>query len=325
MELEMSRFKQFLIEAVGGATFGGLIKSTEMTKIGRRLAMYSIDFNASSFKKMPAKSFRFSHSRMMFTKYVNEDSKSSTQRVMTIVAIDPESKQTIVLLASSKSDFAVVYANQGDLGEFTERTFKSMRTRGANFYSISHRKTPAVVDAGLQIENLFNKEDVVVYVAMNEFADNETVGKKHSDRSVAKSHEDRLLKLNRKIKRRVNIINSVAFKKLSAVAKEAGYRVDNLVKERFQYDNGHEYVYLNVSISRASNEDFLPSIYIDRDKKNKENNKLVATIQTTSWGSMSVEDVEKVIQGYQKALKVAKAINSIKVEEMADFLANDEM
>lgn len=318
MELEMSRFKQFLIEAVGSATFGGAIKSSEMTKIGRRLAKYSIDFNASNFKKMPAKSFRFSNTRMMFTKFANEDKDSSTQREMTIVAVNKQNDEVLVMTAYGKSDYRIIYCNQEGLGDFAERTYKSARN---NIESevVNHRKIPAVVECGVMIERIFNSDDTIVYVAVHDVADRQQLGDKRSAREAAKSGEDKLEKLNLKIKRRVNVVNSVAFKKLSAVAKQAGYRVDNLVKERFSYGSGKEYVYLNASISRASDEDYLPSIYIERDKTEQ---KLVATVQTTSWGSMTVDKLEKAIEGYQKALKVAKAINDVSIEEVADTLSS---
>lgn len=53
-------------------------------------------------------------------------------------------------------------------------------------------------------------------------------------------------------------------------------------------------------------ENYLPEIYISKDTFKRR--KPEVRIQTTAYGSMNVEGIEKVIDGYKMAIEVAKII-----------------
>ena len=302
MEFEMSRFKQLFIEAFSGASFNRLLKSSEINKIGRGMAKIGVDFNASVFKKaVDVKQYRFSAARKMFTKFEGSESGEL------IVAINGD--KVIALVAENKTFYWLAYASYGDLNRFTSQRVKSdwdtVRAR-------SDRDINNVAACSLQIENLFNDKSTQIFVA--DIAGE--VGDKRADRKANSEHKDELIRKNELLKRKVKMVSSEAYKQLNSVAKENGYKVERLYKNVHKYGNS-EFVYIECDVypvGGISNDNYTPAIHIDRKGK-----KLTTSIQTTSWGSLAVNDIDKVIDGLARAKKVAEVINNIKFEDISSL------
>lgn len=69
-----------------------------------------------------------------------------------------------------------------------------------------------------------------------------------------------------------------------------------------------EFDYINASINPNKDTEYLPSIYIQNDARD---NNFEISIQTASYGAMKEDDIQKVIKGYQIALKYVAEIKSI--------------
>lgn len=71
----------------------------------------------------------------------------------------------------------------------------------------------------------------------------------------------------------------------------------------------------SISVSpdyRKRDESYLPEIYYSNGEFGREEKGV--KIQTTSYGSLKVEEIQKVIEGYNKALEIAEVLS-------AEFLA----
>lgn len=87
-------------------------------------------------------------------------------------------------------------------------------------------------------------------------------------------------------------------------------------REMYDMENGYTVVKEECSwlergfrVRFCTKEDgFLPAIYECTDGKNNEEQAGKFEIQTTSYGALSPDDIEKVIDGYKKALDTIKEI-----------------
>lgn len=64
--------------------------------------------------------------------------------------------------------------------------------------------------------------------------------------------------------------------------------------------------YIEARPDYSKGENFLPDIHIDRDYLGRREPEV--KVGTTSYGALSVEDIQKVIAGYNEAIEVAQII-----------------
>lgn len=90
-------------------------------------------------------------------------------------------------------------------------------------------------------------------------------------------------------------------------SKDAGnvkyelYKIEDYEVIVSTYDSG----YKCISVSKRERERYLPEIFC---KDDFEGNILGFEIQTTSYGAMNVEDIQKVIAGYNKAIEIVEVL-----------------
>lgn len=108
--------------------------------------------------------------------------------------------------------------------------------------------------------------------------------------------------------------SNATFKKMSNICKKAGYVLGEAYQERYS----DKIVMIHIRIISADPNDYHPDIYFE-DNKGKRKFK----IQTTSYGSLYIEEYEEFVICIKDAYSLVKELNKIDFSTLELFDYND--
>ena len=273
--------QNIICEQVGRKTFGNLLTNSDISSIGKAMVSNEIAFNELEFVKNE-REVRFSKGYKKFTDY-------------------PEDKCFLVVINKDTKKFVVVMIER--YGRSVYQTLEVINGKVVESKPYFKMMTKEELS---EIESIVNSENVVSYYAKFNSKNNYNYTTKKRVRNDRQRVTDKLQHSQKYISNKVSITNSQFYKGLKAVASQNSYKVIDCCR----YEDGYGYQRISIELKPMSK--FTPSLYISGGKFDN----IEVSIQTTSWGTVDKYEAEKVIEGYQNAVNVAKFLDGKNVNDL---------